>query len=284
MIINYIKLMRPKQWIKNLFVLAALVFSKKFIEIDAIVDSALLFIYFTVISSIIYVFNDLVDADRDKHHPKKKNRPIASGKITKNKSIFFIVFLIIIACLMGINFKVDVNLVIALYILNNIFYTFGLKNNIIIDVMMISIGFLLRVVTGALVLDVYISSWIIICTFFLSMLMALGKRRSEMISLEKKASCHRDNLQIYSIKLIDYMLLICVACTIITYSLYTILEYESQIFMITIFFVFYGIFRYVYLLLSGDGRMPEEIIIGDKPLLLDICIFGISCILILLYI
>ncbi|MCT4686478.1 decaprenyl-phosphate phosphoribosyltransferase [Vallitalea sp.] len=282
---NYIKLIRPKQWIKNSFVFAALIFSKKFIEIDAIEYSILLFIYFTIISSIIYIFNDINDADNDKIHPKKKKRPIASGAISKRNAVFFMCILIIVSLIISIHFDIGVNIVIILYIINNIIYTTGFKNYIIIDVMMISIGFLLRVIAGALVLEVYISSWIIICTFFLSMLMGLGKRRSEIVYLEDSAASHRHNLKLYSIKLIDYMLNICVGCTLITYTLYSILEYDNKIFMITNMFVFYGIFRYVYLIFSEDScKMPAEIIIEDKPLLINILSFGISCILILLYI
>ncbi len=280
---HYIKLMRPKQWIKGFFVFAALIFARKFTELDAIGWTSLLFVYFTIASSAIYVFNDLYDLEKDIHHPKKKNRPIASGRVSKRNAILLMVVLTVFCLLLGFNFNWKVNLIILLYLINNLFYTLKLKNSIIIDVMIISVGFLLRVVAGAFVLDVYISSWIIICTFFLSMLIALGKRRSEMIFLEEAAAKHRGNLKMYSVKLLDYMLIISVACTLMTYSLYAILEYSNQLILFTIIFVFYGVFRYMFLLLKGDGsKSPEEIIIGDKPLIIDILAFGIACILILL--
>lgn len=285
MLKNYIRLMRPNQWIKNLFVFPALLFSKKFDEIESFLSVVLLFVYFIIVSSVIYILNDIVDAEKDRYHPKKRYRPIASTVVSKGQAVILMIVLFVISILISTHYSPLVNLVICAYIFNNILYTFGLKNKIIIDVMMISIGFLLRVIAGALVINVYISSWIIICTFFLSMLMALGKRRNEIICLKDGAAHHRTNLQIYSVQLIDYMLCICVACTIITYSLYTILEFDNKQFMVTIIFVFYGIFRYIFLLFTSDeSKMPEEIIMADKPLIINVCLFAVTCILILLYI
>ncbi|QUI21571.1 UbiA prenyltransferase family protein [Vallitalea pronyensis] len=282
---NYIALMRPKQWIKNVFVLASLLFSKNFLIGHKIWTIVLLTGYFIIISSIIYVFNDMVDVDKDRYHPKKKYRPLACGALTKKQAIIFLVVLGIIAMMVSLFFEPLVNGIILIYMINNIGYSLIFKHYVIIDAIIIAMGFLLRVVVGALAIHEHVSSWILICTFFMAMLMALGKRRSEIICLEEKANAHRKNLQLYSIQVLDYMLLICVACTIMTYSLYSILEQQSQLFLITILFVFYGVIRYIFLLFNSDGsKMPEELIIEDQPLVMAIACYGLVTIGILAFI
>lgn len=282
---DYLHLMRPKQWIKNIFVFGSLLFSKQFLIGHNVVVVMELMLYFIVISSMVYVFNDIIDMEGDRQHPKKKERPLASGALSKKQGRVFLSILGGVAILLSSLFEPAVNGIVILYMLNNVCYSLFFKRYVIVDGMMIAIGFLLRVVAGALAIGVGISSWILICTFFIAMLMALGKRRSEIVCLAHKAGEHRKNLQLYSIQVLDYMLLICVACTIMTYSLYSILEQNSQLFLVTIIFVFYGVIRYVFLLFNGDGsKMPEEIIIEDKPLLLDIAMYGITALGILAFV
>jgi 4-hydroxybenzoate polyprenyltransferase len=279
----FIKLLRPKQWIKNLFVIAPLIFAKHVFEYDYIVKIVVAFGLFCLISSSVYVLNDIIDCEKDRLHPKKKNRPIASGLISKAEAIVLLV--ITLPLVIGISFFVDrfFGLAILFYFINNVLYSYRIKNMVILDVMSIAIGFLLRVIGGALIIKVNISPWILLCTLLLSLFLGFSKRRNELVVLENGAENHRKILEEYSLEFIDNMLSIVTASTVMAYCLYTFSANNGNFrMMITIPFVLYGIFRYQYIIYKkNEGGSPEDAVLSDMPLMFSILLWGIISIIIL---
>ena len=279
---NYIRLMRPKQWIKNFFVFAAVVFSKNIFNIDCLFKAGLAFVCFCLISSCAYVLNDLVDVEKDRHHPRKQYRPIASGVVKQMEAIVILMILLGLATVLSFNVSWYFGIAVLAYFINNLLYSFALKHIVILDVMSIAIGFLLRVIGGALAIDVDISEWILLCTLLISLFLGLSKRRNELITLESSAGKHRKILEEYSSEFINNMLSIVTACTVMSYSLYTFSAYTNNYMMFTIPFVLYGIFRYQYIVYKkNEGGSPEEVILSDKPFLINIILWIIVSIVIL---
>lgn len=279
----YIKLLRPKQWIKNLFVIAPLIFAKHVFEYDYIVKIVVAFILFCLISSGVYVLNDIIDCEKDRLHPKKKNRPIASGLISKTEGIVLLV--ITLPLVIGISFYADsfFGLAILLYFINNVLYSYKIKHMVILDVMSIALGFLLRVIGGGLIIKVNISPWILLCTLLLSLFLGFSKRRNELVVLENGAESHRKILEEYSLEFIDNMLSIVTASTVMAYCLYTFSANNGNFrMMITIPFVLYGIFRYQYIIYKKkEGGSPEDTVLSDIPLIISILLWGLISIVIL---
>ena len=271
-----IKLMRPKQWIKNLFVFAALIFSMKFLSTFHMGQAILCFVLFCMISSSIYILNDIVDVEKDRLHPKKKNRPLAKGTVSIKAAVGVSIILMISSVLAGFLFNPLVGTVITLYLINNLIYSFKIKHIVIMDIISIAIGFILRVVAGAFAIDVGISAWILVCTFFISLFLGIGKRRGEILALEHNAHDHRANLKDYTEEFVNQITSIVVACTIMSYSLYTFTAYEHMYMMLTIPFVVYGIFRYLNLIYTQDeGGSPTELVLTDKLIIIDVVLWGI---------
>lgn len=271
-----IKLMRPKQWIKNLFVFAALIFSMNFLNPFHIGQAILCFVLFCMISSSIYILNDIVDVEKDRLHPKKKNRPLAKGTVSIKAAGGVSIILMISSLLAGFLFNPLVGTVITLYLINNLIYSFKIKHIVIMDIISIAIGFILRVVAGAFAIDVGISAWILVCTFFISLFLGIGKRRGEILALEHNAHDHRANLKDYTEEFVNQITSIVVACTIMSYSLYTFTAYEHMYMMLTIPFVVYGIFRYLNLIYTQDeGGNPTELVLTDKLIIIDVVLWGI---------
>ncbi|MFT8314698.1 MAG: decaprenyl-phosphate phosphoribosyltransferase [Clostridium sp.] len=278
------KLMRPKQWIKNFFVFAAMIFSGKFINTHIFIINIFVFAMFCLVSSCVYILNDLVDVNKDKQHPEKKNRPIASGKVTKLQAL--IVEIILLILVFTICYKIDSKLLIvfSLYFIINILYSFKLKNIVIIDVMIITFGFVLRVESGSVATNVQLSPWMILCTILISLFMALNKRKSEIITLKDKSGDHRKILDEYSVDLIENMLTIVTPSILIAYCLYTFSSIQSRTMMLTIPFVLYGIFRYQYLMMKRNiGGKPEDVFQKDIPFLLNVILWGITVISIIYF-
>jgi len=278
-----LKLMRPKQWTKNFFVFAAIIFSGNFLNINILKINLLTFVLFCLTSSSIYILNDIVDIEKDKCHPDKKNRPLPSGKVSKNAAILLDVFIIIIVATVSF-LVVDIRIlgIFLLYFIVNILYSFKLKNVIIIDVMIITFGFVLRVASGSVATNVQISPWLFLCTILLSLFLALNKRKSEIIMLQDNSSSHRKILEEYSVDLIDKMLTIVNPSILMAYSLYTFSSTQSKTMMFTIPFVLYGIFRYEYLIDKKNiGGKPEDIFGRDLPLLINIILWIVSILLII---
>ncbi|WP_027623486.1 decaprenyl-phosphate phosphoribosyltransferase [Clostridium lundense] len=278
-----IQIMRPKQWIKNSFVFAALVFSGKFIEMPLLLTNIKTFILFCLTSSTIYILNDLVDIEKDKLHPEKRNRPLPSGKISKGATIILDILIFIIVVLLSIK-NIKLFSILFTYLILNVFYSFKLKNVVIIDVMIITFGFVLRVEAGSISTNIPISPWLILCTTLLSLFLALNKRKSELITLENKSGSHRKILEEYSIELINSMLTIVTPSILMAYCLYTFSSVQSRSMMLTIPFVLYGIFRYQYLMFKNNiGGKPEDIFTKDIPFLINIILWIVSVLIIIYF-
>ncbi|WP_392486421.1 decaprenyl-phosphate phosphoribosyltransferase [Haloimpatiens sp. FM7315] len=278
-----VKLTRPKQWIKNFFIFAAIVFSGKFMDIDLLKGNIITFIIFCLTSSSIYVLNDIVDIDKDKCHPEKKNRPLASGKVTILQGVVLNIILVLLVIILSLNLNYKIFIICLIYIIMNILYTFKLKNVVIIDVMIITFGFVLRVESGSMATKVELSPWLILCTVLLSLFLALNKRKGEIKMLKKDSEKHRAILKEYSIEFIDSMLNIVTPSIFISYCLYTFSSVQSKTMMITIVYVLYGVFRYQYLMEKLNiGSKPEAVFAKDKPFLINI-ILWITTVLIIIY-
>lgn len=278
------KLMRPKQWIKNFFIFAAMIFSGKFTNTYIFLMNIFVFVMFCLISSSVYILNDLVDVDKDRQHPEKKNRPIASGKVTKLQALMMEIILLSIVFIISYNVNLKLLIVFLIYFVINIFYSFKLKNIVIIDVMIITFGFVLRVESGSISTNVQLSPWMILCTILISLFIALNKRKSEIVTLKAKSSNHRKILDEYSVDLIDNMLTIVTPSILIAYCLYTFSSIQSRTMMITIPFVLYGIFRYQYLMMKHNiGGKPEDVFQKDIPFLINILLWSIAVISIIYF-
>ena len=285
--VEILRSLRPQQWIKNLAIFAALVFSRNFDVPSLVLRTAAAFVAFCFISSSHYIFNDLMDLEEDKLHPVKSKRPLASGRLKKGPAVA--AMLVLGAAGLGLAAWLSLPfLFLGLgYIAIQVLYSVRLKHVVILDIFVIAAGFVIRVVAGGLVIRVSISSWLLICTMLLSLFLAMGKRRHELVILEGAAPNHRPILKEYNIVFLDQMISVVTASTLVAYCLYTIsdetiakLGTRSMIW--TVPFVLYGIFRYLYLIhLKSEGGSPEHLIIKDKPLLLDIFLWGAASILIL---
>jgi 4-hydroxybenzoate polyprenyltransferase len=286
---SIIKLMRPTQWIKNGFVFMPLVFSAQMYYPSALLSTITMFAIFCLASSATYIFNDYMDMDQDQAHPVKKNRPLASGAL--NPGIAFTLML----GLLGISFAAMVILefnwqsfaVVGAYLILQVFYCVILKNVVILDVFTLSSGFLLRVLAGAAAIDVEVSSWLVLCTFSVAILLALGKRRHEVLILGADAGQHRPVLEHYSVSLLDQLLQLVATSTFIFYCLYCVrdnpeLGQNSDMMIVTIPLVTYGIFRYMWLIYhKKDGGSPTSLLLTDPPLLACATIWLVACSLII---
>jgi 4-hydroxybenzoate polyprenyltransferase len=275
--------MRPKQWIKNFFVFAAMVFSGNFLNIRILKSNIFTFILFCFTASSIYIINDIVDIEKDKHHPDKKKRPLPSGLVSKKTAI--ILDIIIVFGVLYFSYtllSIKILAVLLIYLIMNIFYSFKLKNVVIIDVMIITLGFVLRVESGSLATKVQVSPWLFLCTILLSLFLALNKRKSEIMTLKDKSAAHRKILQEYSVHMLDKMLTIVTPSILMAYCLYTFSSVQSKTMIFTIPFVLYGIFRYEYLVdKSNIGGKPEAVFGKDIPFLVNIILWILSVLVII---
>jgi 4-hydroxybenzoate polyprenyltransferase len=279
--------MRPQQWIKNLFIFAPLIFSQNILNRPLLLKTITAFAAFCLVSSAHYIFNDLRDLEEDRRHPLKSKRPLASGRLKKGPAIAGLVVIgaagLVLAAWIGLPFL----LVAAGYLVLQTVYSMWLKHVVILDVFVIAAGFLMRVVAGGLAIRVEISSWLLICTILLSLFLAMGKRRYELVLLDKDAASHRPILREYNTYLLDQMISVVTASTLVAYCLYTIsaetvAKFGTRNLIFTVPFVLYGIFRYLYLIhQKAGGGTPEALIIRDKPLLLDVFLWIVAAALIL---
>lgn len=281
-----IKSLRPRHWTKNLFIFAGIIFSKNLLNFDYLTKVIFSFLVFSMVSGCGYIINDLKDRERDKLHPKKAKRPIASGKLSSTSAIISVSILLPISIFFSFLLEKKFFIATSSYILLDIIYTFYLKDIFILDVLSLSFFFLLRVLAGTWVINVETSPWLLICTVLISLFLALGKRRHEVLTIER-ATEHRASLSIYSIPLIDQMIAITTSSTLIAYIIYTLSEETARKFgtrnlFLTLPFVMYGIFRYLHLIYSKNlGGNPEEALLSDGPFLLSILFWGITAIIII---
>lgn len=285
-----IKEMRVKQYTKNLFIYAALLFSGNIFNIEALKLTTEAFIAFSLTASVVYILNDIVDKDKDKQHPKKCHRPIASGKISIKLAMVLICIFLLISIYISYNINANLSIIILIYLIMNILYSWKLKHIVIIDVMIIAIGFVLRALAGVIVINSGTTTWFILCVFMLSLFLAIGKRRAEMKLFVESIGNTRKVLEQYSVQLLDQLLIIVTAMTLTSYSLFAIqmtyaheyiLGEELSYMMITIPIVVYGMFRYLYLIyIKNLGEAPDEILLKDKYIWMTLVlyIFCVICI------
>jgi 4-hydroxybenzoate polyprenyltransferase len=294
MIIAMIESLRPKQWTKNLFVFAALAFSRNFTNLPLLSKTLEAFGVFCLLSSACYIINDILDVKADRLHPVKSRRPIASGRLPVLPALIMATILLVVSLAWAARLSLPIKSQTGLpffhiclsYALLQILYSLALKRVIILDALVIAAGFVLRMVAGAVVIDIAISKWLYICTISLSLFIAFSKRRAEMNALAAPES-HRPVLDQYSPYLLDQMISALTASTIMAYTLYTladetVVKVGSQNMLLTISFVVYGIFRYLYLVhQEQQGGEPENIILADKPLLISILLWATMVVMIL---
>jgi 4-hydroxybenzoate polyprenyltransferase len=281
-ILKLIKLIRPKQWLKNLFVFAPILFAGQLLNMHLLSKNFQAFIAFCIASSIVYIINDIADIDADRNHKKKRFRPLASGEVTVKEAVIFAALLLIPAVAILLFLDITFTIVVSVYFVLNVFYTYKLKHVVILDVFIISIGFMLRVVGGAAAIGVVISSWMILTTIFLSLFLAISKRRAELtLSVNDNIENQRRVLEHYDITFVDQMNTVAVTGTIICYALYTVSEkavstFHTDNLIYTTPFVIYGMFRYLYLLHKKNlGESPEQIVTKDISLIVIIFLWSL---------
>ena len=279
----YIKVLRIRQYPKNFFIFAAILFDGQLFHKQAFLITFLGFVLLCLLSSGIYIFNDIIDIKSDQNHPRKKYRPIASGAISQSKAIIYSTCLVLISLLFSRLLSQKFFYICLIMLVINVFYSLKLKHLPIIDVMTIGILFLLRVASGAAIVKVKMfSPWLYIDTFMLSLFLGFGKRRAELAMITVNPHEVRPVLDGYSLPLLDQLNTIVASVTIMAYTLYTFFGPtlpSGNKMMITIPFVIYGIFRYMYLIqIKHEGGAPEEVLLSDHVLQADILIFGLSAI------
>ncbi|MGH2448508.1 MAG: decaprenyl-phosphate phosphoribosyltransferase [Chloroflexota bacterium] len=276
---------RPRQWIKNGFVFAALIFASKLGHADLVARSVAAFVLFSLLSGAIYLLNDVADREADRQHPAKKLRPIAAGRVPAQLAAAVAGVAMVIGLALSFLLGVQFGILAAVYVALMIGYTNVLKHLVLIDVFVIAAGFVLRAAAGAFVIHVVISPWLYLCTTLLALFLAFGKRRHELLLLDESAGGHRRNLEQYSATLLDDYINIVAGATVISYSLYTFFASavpRNHAMMITIPFVLYGVFRYLLLINRTDvGGAPEEAIWRDTPLLIDLLLWAVAAAVIL---
>ncbi len=274
--------MRPTQWAKNLFVLAPIVFGRQLGDGLAVERAVLALVAFCCAASAIYIGNDLKDREEDRKHPLKRLRPLAAGTLSAPVAMAAAVGLVLAAAAIASRLPGRFALALGAYLTLNILYTLGMKHVVILDVMTISFGFVLRVLAGAAATAIQVSSWLILCTIFLSLFLAFSKRRHELILLADSATEQRRVLYHYSPAFLDQMINVVTASAVVSYALYavapeTVEKYHTQNLVYTIPLVLFGIFRYLYLMYQRPGeRNPTEAILRDLPFLINMGLWGLA--------
>lgn len=286
-LLEIFKSLRPQQWIKNLFIFAPIVFSRHFLERPLVLKTAAAFAAFCLVSSAHYIFNDLRDLEEDRRHPIKSKRPLAAGRLKKGPAVAAMLLLAVAGLGGAAALSMPFFYISLGYLVLQVLYSVKLKHVVILDIFVVAAGFVIRVVAGGLVIGVTISSWLLICTMLLALFLAMSKRRHELVLLEGEAENHRPILKEYTTYLLDQMISVVTASTLVAYCLYTISEetvarFGTKNLILTVPFVLYGIFRYLYLIHQKDeGGSPEHLILKDKPLLIDIFLWVAAALLIL---
>jgi 4-hydroxybenzoate polyprenyltransferase len=273
--------MRLSQWTKNGIVYAGLVFDGKLNRPDLVWSTTLVVICFCLVSSSVYLMNDLVDIEKDRQHPRKRLRPLPSGQLSP--TVAGVASLILGVTGIAASFWINpwVGGILGVYLLQNIAYSFYLKNVVILDVMILSLGFLLRVIAGVVVVEVSnFSPWLYVCVTLLSLFLGFGKRRHEITLLAGEAANHRASLEQYNLPLLDQLIGLVTTSTLVSYTLYT---FEAQTalagwrMLLTVPFVFYFIARYLYLIhVRKLGGAPDELLLKDRPLLLNSALWALT--------
>ncbi len=279
---SFVISLRPRQWTKNLLVFAGVAFAQRAFHTPDILRATAAFLIYSAISGVVYVVNDLLDKEADRKHPTKCRRPIAAGELSAKAAVIGAVLLgavgLFCAALLGTTFA----LTAVAYVVLMLAYSTWLKHLVILDVFAIAAGFVLRAAAGAIVIDVEMSSWLLVCTIQLSLFLGLSKRRSELVILDEAAGGHRKILREYTPHMLDQMISVVTSSTVVTYALYTlspetVAKFHTRGLSMTIPFVIYGIFRYLYLVHRHDlGDSPDRLLVEDKPLLIAVALWALS--------
>jgi 4-hydroxybenzoate polyprenyltransferase len=273
---------RPLQWTKNVFVFAGILFSVSIDEPRAWVLTLLTFFAFCAASSAGYLVNDVLDAEEDRAHPVKRHRPVASGRLGPGVALGAAAALALAAVALAASVGWEVLALVLGFLGLQVAYSLRLKHVVLLDVIVISILFVVRAAAGAVAIDVRLSPWLAVCTGLLALFLALGKRRAELMLVADRPENRRRVLAGYSVELLDELIVLVAAATVSAYSIYTFTATESAAMMLTIPFVVYGLFRYLYLLrASGLGEEPENVTVNDRPLGLAIVLWVVSALVIL---
>lgn len=276
--------MRPLEWSKNLLVFSGVIFSRSLLDAANFRLAFLGFAVFCLASSSIYIFNDLCDIRADREHPIKRGRPLASGDLNINLARLSFAVMLAVSAIGAFALGLEFGLIVTIYVSSCVAYSLGLKHVVILDAIIIAGGFVLRAVAGAALIGVSASEWLVLCTSMVALLIAFGKRRHELTLLDDAAPSHRRSLGDYSISFLDNIMAICAGAAIITYSLYTradetVARIGSHWMLITIPFVIYGVFRYMFLIhVRGAGGDPVQILLRDRPTLLNLILWAAAVI------
>jgi len=273
--------MRPKQWVKNILIFAALIFDRKLTNLPAFLQSLAGFIIFSLFASIVYIINDITDIEADQQHPQKRNRPLAAGKISIQTAMISAVVLLAIAISSAFWLSPSFAIINICYLLLNISYSKWLKHIILLDIIILASFYVLRVVAGVALIEIErFSPWLYIVMTFLALFIGSGKRRAELVLLTDKANSHRRTLDGYTLHFLDEIITSTASITIISYSLYTFFAPnlpENHIMMLSIPFVVYSIYRYQYLIqVKNVGGAPEDVLLSDTPIQIAVLIYGLA--------
>lgn len=285
--IGWLRALRPKQWTKNGLVFAALLFAHQYLMPGKTERALLAFACFCALASAVYLLNDVRDIEEDRKHPRKRNRPLASGLISVPTALVTAALLGPLALIGFFSINLETGLLALGYLFLQLLYNLVLKHVVILDVLTVSAGFVLRAAVGATAIEVVISPWLLICTILLALFLALSKRRQEISVMGVGAATTRRILSEYSRYLLDQMIAVVTASTLMSYALYTISdrtihELGTDKLMYTIPFVIYGIFRYLYLVHQRDqGEAPDRVLLTDGPLLVNVLLYAVTVIAIL---
>jgi len=278
--------MRLKQWLKNGFIFLPLLFDVKLLNLLYLARTLAGFALLCLASSVVYIINDLADIEKDRRHPTKRYRPLASGQLAPGVALAGALVLTLITLPLSFVLNTTFGLIVAGYLVLQLAYSFFLKHMIILDVLTVSAGFVLRVAAGVALVDVVrFSPWLYVLTTLLALFLSFGKRRHELLLLKEEANSHRASLEEYNLPLLDEMMSVVTATTVVAYSLYTFSAEnlpKNHTMMLTIPFVLYGIFRYLYLIhVRGEGGAPDEVVLRDRPMQITLLLWGLSVFLIL---
>ncbi len=282
-----LRTMRPKQWVKNLFVLPPLIFAQSLRDPQMLLQAGIAFVVFCALASTIYLLNDTMDRERDRLHPLKRLRPIASGELKVQTAGVAIVVLTVLSLAGSWYLGGDFLVVALIYLGINFFYSTGLKKVVILDVMVVALGYVLRVLAGGMAIDVVVSNWLLLSTIFMALFLTFSKRRHELELLDEEAAAQREVLGHYSPTFLDQMINVVTASTLMSYALWSTAPETKENFgtdtlVYTVPFVLFGIFRYLYLIHQvHDERNPTESMLSDVPFLLNLAAWGLSIVLIL---
>lgn len=285
-VVGLLQTMRLKQWLKNGFIFVPLLFDVKLDQLSPLLNTVAGFFLFSLVSSTVYLINDLADIEADRAHPTKQLRALPSGRLSREVAIAAAVIIPLISLPLAYLLDPVFAAITAGYLLLQIAYSFWLKHMVLIDVMTIAAGFLLRVTAGVVLVNAErFSPWLYIFTAMLALFLGFSKRRQEIVEIADRTNEQRTILDHYNLKLLDEIILIVTATTTLTYALYTFSAEglpENHTMMLTTPFVLYGIFRYLYLIhVQGEGSAPDEVVLKDRPLQAAIILWGLSVILVL---